>query len=304
MNKYLHPLLGLLLSFTIGGAFADTPASPATQASSAGIAFSLIKTGHTHAQAGMVYSGGSFFQKLEINHVAVLVQHLRGSFLFDSGLGKDIAAQYQQDMPWWAKPSFYYEPPVNPARTQLDQAGIAVPRIILSHSHWDHASGLVDFPEAEVWITAEERNWDRQHPGFPGAFPSQVGSPSIQWHTYALEDKPCFGFPRSLDLFGDGSAVLLPLPGHTPGAVGLLLTLASGKQYLFCGDTVWSAQALKDASPKSFLASLIADNDREGTQRAIDLLHKLMLQHPGLVVMPAHDAALQDTLGYFPQWVR
>ncbi|MFI4981040.1 MAG: hypothetical protein ACHQIO_11890, partial [Nevskiales bacterium] len=74
MNKYLHPLLGLLLSFTIGGAFADTPASATPSAPSAGVAFSLIKTGHTHAQAGMVYSGGSVLQKLVINHGARVVE--------------------------------------------------------------------------------------------------------------------------------------------------------------------------------------------------------------------------------------
>ncbi len=302
MRKHLLSALLLLVAFCAGAARADAPAATPA-APSTGVTFSLIKTGHVHSLAGLVYSGGSFFQKVEINHVAVLVRHAQDSFLFDSGLGRNIEAQYQQDMPWWARPSFKYEPPVTPARDQLDRAGIAVPRIILSHSHWDHASGVVDFPESEVWITAEERDWDR-NPGFPGAFPSQVNPPSIRWHTYELENKPYFGFARSLDLFGDGSAVLLPLPGHTPGAVGLLLTLASGKQYLFCGDTVWSSQALRESRPKSFLASLIADNDREQTQQAIELLHTLMRQHPGLVVVPAHDAALQDTLGYFPQWVR
>ena len=304
MRKHLLSVLLLLVAVNAGirAARADAPAAtPAAPGN--GVAFSLIKTGHVHSLAGLVYSGGSFFQKVEINHVAVLVQHPQGSFLFDSGLGRNIEAQYQQDMPWWARPAFKYEPPVTPARDQLDQAGIAVPRIILSHSHWDHASGLVDFPDAEVWITAEERNWDRD-PGFPRAFPSQVTPASIRWHSYELDDKPYFGFPRSLDLFGDGSAVLVPLPGHTPGAVGLLLTVASGRQYLFCGDTVWSAQALKESRPKALLASLIADNDREQTQQAIELLHKLMIQHPGLVVVPAHDAALQDALGYFPQWVR
>lgn len=297
MKKLL--LCGLLLSAAVaGGTVRADSAAPA-----GGLAFSLIKTGHTHAPAGLVYSGGSLLENLEVSHVAVLVRHPRGTFLFDSGLGRNVAEQYRQDMPWWARPSFRYEPPVTPARDQLDRAGIAVPRIILSHSHWDHASGVVDFPEAQVWITEAERSWDRAHPGFPGAFPSQIDPPSIQWHTYTLQDRPYFGFDHSLDLFGDGSAVLLPLPGHTPGAVGLLLTLSSGRQYLFCGDTVWSAQALRQSRPKYLLASLIADNDRAGTQRAIERLHQLMQEHPGLVVVPAHDAALQDTLGYFPQWV-
>jgi glyoxylase-like metal-dependent hydrolase (beta-lactamase superfamily II) len=267
------------------------------------VAFSLVRTAHVEAQEGLVYSGGKLTQKVGINHVAVLVRHGQDRFLFDTGLGRDIAAQYAQDMPWWARPFFRYERPVTPARDQLDAAGIAVPRIILSHTHWDHASGLVDFPQAEAWVTQAERDFDA-HPGFPGAFPSQVSPATIHWHVYALQDKPAAGFERSLDLYGDGSAVLLPLPGHTPGAVGLLLTLASGKQYLFCGDTVWSAQALKEARPKSWLASLFVDGDRAATLHAVQQLHDLMQQRPDLVVVPAHDAAVQDTLGYFPQWVR
>ncbi|HZR34035.1 MAG TPA: MBL fold metallo-hydrolase [Nevskia sp.] len=294
--KYL-----LMLCLLSAAAVADAP--PA--APDAAVSFSLVKTGHTHAPAAMIYSGGSFTQTLEVNHVAVLVRHGADLFLFDSGLGRRIAQQYAEDMPWWAKPSFKYEPPVTPARDQLDAAGLRVPRIILSHSHWDHASGLVDFPEAEVWVTPEERAFDQGRGlGFPGAFPSQIGSPDIRWHVYRLQDRPQWSFARSLDLYGDGSAVLVPLEGHTPGAVGLLLTLGPGRQYLFCGDTVWSAAALQQARPKFFLASLIADDDRAGTQRAILQLRELTRQHPGLVVVPAHDAALQDPLGYFPQWVR
>jgi glyoxylase-like metal-dependent hydrolase (beta-lactamase superfamily II) len=290
----------LCLLLLCGSAWADPPAPE--------VSFALVKTGHTHALAGMVYSGGSFTHKLEINHVAVLVRHGSDLFLFDSGLGRKIGAQYQADMPWWAKPSFYYEPPVTPARDQLDAAGITIPRIILSHSHWDHASALVDFPDAQVWVTPQERAFDQNEgQGFPGAFPSQIGDSKIRWHVYQLEDKPLLGFERSLDLYGDGSAVLVPLSGHTPGAVGLLLTLSSGKQYLFCGDTVWSAAALREARPKSFIASLVVDHDRAATRQAVERLRQLQQlqqQHPRLIVVPAHDAPLQDTLGYFPQWVR
>lgn len=295
--NYRSILVLLFASIGFAAAAADAP--------SGSIEFSLVKTDQTRAPEGLVWSGGSLFKTVTINHVAVLVRHPQGTFLFDTGLGEHVAEQYRQDMPWWARPSFKYAEPVTPARPQLDRAGIHVPRIILSHTHWDHASGLVDFPEAEVWVTPEERSFDqREGLGFPGAFPSQIGAPSIRWHVYALEPKPVAGFARSLDLFGDGSAVLVPLPGHTPGAVGLLLTLASGRQYLFCGDTVWSARALKDARPKSYLASVIADNDREQTLQAIRQLRELMRQHPELVVVPAHDAAVQDALGYFPQWVR
>lgn len=277
--------------------------APLAGAQAPEVAFSLVRTAHVEAQEGLVYSGGELTRKIGINHVAVLVRHGDERFLFDSGLGREIAAQYHADMPWWARPFFHYDEPVRPARDQLDAAGIAPTRIILSHGHWDHASGLVDFPQAQVWVTPEEHAYIA-HPGFPGPFASQVAVPSIHWHEYQLDGKAVAGFERSLDLYGDGSAVLLPLPGHTPGAVGLLLTVTSGRQYLFCGDTVWSAQALKDVRPKSWLASLFVDGDRPTTLRAVQRLHDLVQQNPNLVVVPAHDAAVHDTLGYFPQWVR
>ncbi len=53
------------------------------------------------------------------------------------------------------------------------------------------------------------------------------------------------GFDESLDLFGDGRLVLVPLPGHTPGSVGLFVTLDSGRRLFFSGDTSWRLEASK-----------------------------------------------------------
>ncbi|MNY40503.1 hypothetical protein D3C86_1752500 [compost metagenome] len=93
------------------------------------------------------------------------------------------------------------------------------------------------------------------------------------------------------------------MPGHTPGSVGLFLTVSSGKQYFFVGDTVWRLEAAKQVRPKFWLASRIVDHDRPATLEGVQKLHALMKVQPALVVVPAHDAAVHDELGYFPQWV-
>ncbi len=41
---------------------------------------------------------------------------------------------------------------------------------------------------------------------------------------------------RSLDLFGDGSLIVVPLAEH--GALGLFVALADGRRYFFKGDTL------------------------------------------------------------------
>lgn len=266
------------------------------------VRFTLFKTSEVKTQEGFAFEGGNLFKPVTINHMALLVEHPRGRFVFDTALGRDIDHQYRQDMPWWAKPLFSYGP-VTPLRDQLEAAQLGpVDRIILSHAHWDHASGLVDFPRAEVWITRAEKDFIAQrHPG--AVLPSQVDSPALNWKVYDLENRPFASFARSRDVFGDGSVVLVPLSGHTPGSVGLFLTLKSGQQYFFCGDVVWKLEAAHHVKPKFWVPSRIVDHDRPATLHSIEHLHRLMVANPSLVVVPTHDAAVHDALGYYPRWV-
>lgn len=277
---------------------AATAVAPATA-----IEFAIIKTADMTTREGLTFSGGDYTKRVKLQHVAVLVRHPQGSFLFDSGLGKKVDQQVKADTPFWAKPFASYGA-VTPARTQIDGAGLPLPsRIILSHAHWDHASGLVDFPESEVWVNAPEKKYlNTPHAG--GVLASQINAPSTKWVTYEFQAKPYQLFAQSLDLFGDGSAVLVPLSGHTPGSTGLYVTLKSGKQYFFVGDVVWNAAAIKDERPKMWLASKIADNDRDRTLESVVLLHRLQQANPQLIIVPAHDAAVQDGVGYFPKFVK
>lgn len=258
----------------------------------------LIKTADAETRGMLAVAGGSW-GKLPLVHTAVLVSHPQGELLFDTGLGTQVDAQVDADMPWWAGPFLRYQQPC-PAVRQL--AGRKIPRIILSHAHWDHVSGLVDFPDSEVWVTSAERQFIASGTP-PTIFPSQVHVPPIKWREYSFAPQAWLGYPLSLDLFGDGSAVLVPMAGHTPGSVGLFTRLASGRSLFFVGDTIWTTQALDGAKEKSWFARQLADNDRDATAVQIRQLAQMASEMPQLQIVPAHDAAVQEKLGYYPNWV-
>jgi glyoxylase-like metal-dependent hydrolase (beta-lactamase superfamily II) len=299
-----RPILCFLLALCLLDAAAPARAEAIQGAPNVG--FTLIPTASLAVREGLLFADGSLWKQGATVFSAVLVKHGDDTFLFDSGLGSAIDQQYQQDMPLWQRAFFKYEHPVTPARQQLDRAGFApLKRIILSHSHWDHASGIADFPEAEVWAAPQEIELLR-HPasGVGGVWPSQVGGRHSDWRVVAFKPDAFEGFGASLDLYGDGKVVLVPLFGHTPGSIGLFVTTDSGHRYFFCGDAVWSAAALKQASPKFWPARMLVDRDAGMTQVTVNQLRTLSERLPDLVVVPAHDAAVQGALGFFPRWVR
>lgn len=278
-------------------------ASVAAQAPKVGL--SIVNTGRAHTVEALLVPGGSVLHKRAANFSAFLVKHGSRYLLFDTGLGRGIDAQYRQDMPVWARLAFGYEKPLHPAADQLAQAGIgALERVVLSHSHWDHASGVADFPGVRIAVAKEEmQRIEQASAGVGTAWPSQVGDSATVWESLVFSDTPYMGYSRSLDLFGDGAVVLVPMPGHTPGSVGLFVTVDSGRRYFLIGDVAWTREALAQGAAKFWVAGKLVDGDASGTQQSLEQVQRLMQRDPDLQVIPAHDSAVQDALGYFPRWV-
>lgn len=298
MLKATLAALALCLSSFTASATDEAPATPAN------VRFAIVKTASLQTHEWLLFSGGRF-EPAETAFSAFLIQHGNDLFLFDSGLGSQVDAQYAADMPGWNRPFFRYDKPVRPAKDQLAEAGIGpIKRIVVSHSHWDHLSGLSDFPQAEVWLAAAEHALvDKPSQAVGGVWPSQVAG-ITGWKDIVFDGGPFEGFDASHDLYGDRRAVLVPMPGHTPGSVGLFLTTDSGRRFFFVGDVVWNAGALKDGAPKNWAARLFVDHDAAQTQAAIGLIRSAMARDPSLVVIPAHDAKVQAALGLFPAWVQ
>ncbi|MCY1337705.1 Metallo-beta-lactamase superfamily protein [compost metagenome] len=265
----------------------------------ADLRFSLVKTAQAEAREALTVEGGEWTRKVKVNHVAVLIQHHAATLLFDTGLGRQVDQQFNE-MPAWLRPLMAYGP-VRPARDQLDRDGIRVDRILLSHAHWDHVSGLADYPEVPVWAPYEEIEFAEVSTP-PAILPGQFAH-GVSWRPLTFDPTPFLGFDESLDLFGDASLVLVPLSGHSPGSVGLFLTLADGRRFFFTGDASWRLAGFTGPREKFWLSRSQVDNDREATRAVLQRVHELLDREPNLTVVPAHDGEAQEALGFYPRWV-
>jgi glyoxylase-like metal-dependent hydrolase (beta-lactamase superfamily II) len=86
------------------------------------------------------------------------------------------------------------------------------------------------------------------------------------------------------DLFGDGSLVLLPTPGHTPGSLSMLVRQPGTTPLLMVGDVTYDAYLMQDGH----LPGLGQRAQVHASTRAINTLRG---RHPDLAVLPAHDPA-------------
>ena len=270
------------------------------------IGFSIIKTSKVSVQEWLLKPDGSLFKKIDSNFSAFLIKHHQDYLLFDTGLGRHIEEQYQQDMPLWQWPFFKFDQPVISARAQLDATGFSpIKNVIISHSHWDHAGGVLDFPEAQIYTSAEELEVIR-HPttGVGGTWASQIASKAIRWRAIVFNNGPYKGYEKSLDLYHDGSIILVPMAGHTTGSIGMFLTTDNGSCYFFIGDVAWTVDALKASATKFWAAGLIVDHDAKETLASVNQVRVLLEKYPETIIVPAHDSTIQNELGYFPRWMR
>jgi glyoxylase-like metal-dependent hydrolase (beta-lactamase superfamily II) len=89
-------------------------------------------------------------------------------------------------------------------------------------------------------------------------------------------------------VYGDGSIIVAPAPGHTPGSVIIFVTLYNGTRYALVGDLVWQLEGITLREERSWLIRQFADSDAVGTRQ--NLLRMIAIKRlPELIIVPAHD---------------
>jgi glyoxylase-like metal-dependent hydrolase (beta-lactamase superfamily II) len=258
------------------------------------LAVFAVVTGVNHRDAAFGYRGGSLFERREFSMAGTLVKHPKGDLLIDTGFGRHIDEQFRT-LPLLFRAITSYSL-WRPAADQLRTAGYdpkSLHAILLTHSHWDHVSGLPDFPDVPVWVTAREREFIRKG----GRLDICKLFTGIRYEEYGFEAGPYLGFPASHDVYGDGSIVVVPASGHTPGSVIIFVTLASGTRYAFVGDLVDQLEGIAQREERSWLLRVCgADEDAEGNRQNLLRLIALKERLPELIIVPAHDMRAFDQM--------
>ena len=265
-----------------------------------GVSLSVIRGAEMKSQAGFAVRGGSLTKPLVNAVVAFVVEHPRGRLLIDAGAGRQVT-EHLKTTPLLlrALASLTVKAPTLDALASRGLGPQDLRGVVLTHSHWDHVSGLEDLREVPVWITPEELAHARSDDEGGKLYRQLEAGGQFQLQELRFADERYGPFAASHDFFGDGSVVLVPMPGHTPGSIAVFVTLPDGKRFLVIGDTSWTREGVDWPAEKPWLARRMVDFDAAGVREQLVLLHQLQRANPNLVIVPAHDARVHVTIATF-----
>ncbi|GAC1393858.1 MAG: MBL fold metallo-hydrolase [Ktedonobacteraceae bacterium] len=237
----------------------------------------------------------SFAPRL-ISHSAVLIRHPNATFLYDTGMSGDIYL-YLQDQSFMFRNTlarFTFEQSIASHLQNLKMKPRDLDFVLLSHLHWDHVSGVPDLPGVTLHINRVEYDaaqyslFDAYH----GLVRALLSDNPIE--LFDCNGTACENFRSSHDLFGDGSIMLVPLPGHTAGNTGMIIRRANGLPLFLLGDAAWVAENyLRPATMHPFIWNGVTSDDATACQTLIDL-HHFSHRHPEMPLIAMHDAQAQE----------
>ncbi len=213
-----------------------------------------------------------------------LVVHPRGKLLFDTGIHCDALADPTARLgrrvaSLFAIRSKAKENPVD----QLATLGLAphdIDFVVNSHFHFDHCGCNDSFSSARFLVQKAELESARAEP--------KRYNPK-DWD-HPLDYRPVEG---EHDVFGDGSVMVLPTPGHTPGHQSLWVRDGSSRQLVFTADASYTKEHLERA--------ILPGNAYDAAEmtRSLGVLRDLR-DRRGVALLYGHDAEQWNSLPHAP----
>ena len=180
-----------------------------------------LDCGQGHAADQARWSPGVNVGKpIDISDNCYLIRHAQGWLMWDTGVPEGIAAM--PDGLSTAGGAIVWRRPTTIA-SQLAAIGVRpadIRYVGISHTHGDHIGNVDMFPGSTLLIQKAEVDW---------AFAEGKQAPFKR-------KRPMQQLNGDHDVFGDGSAVILSTPGHTPGHQSLLVHLAKTGYVVLTGD--------------------------------------------------------------------
>lgn len=222
--------------------------------------------------------------------LAFIVHHpAAGAVLIDTGLHPGAFASLREEfgsaMGWLFRE---LELAAEPYDVQLRGIGIEpgdVRRVVMTHLHADHTSGMRLLPNAE--FVCSRREWEATQSRLSAArgYVRHHLPPRAQMRLvdFDSDGEPHGPFGKTIDLLGDGSLRLISTPGHTAGHISVLLRGVDGRDVLLVGDAAYTLRSIRDQA----LPMLTFDD--AASRRSLAEIKRFSEEHREAILIPTHD---------------
>lgn len=170
------------------------------------------------------------------------------------------------------------------AYDRMQQAMLRAEAIVTTHEHFDHVCGLTRSPHFErlasrALLTRAQLDSHAPMTGIDDRVRASVEPLELVAPTAVAP-----------------GVVLIPAPGHSPGSLWVFVRTAQGQEWLFVGDTVWTAEAMEEVRAKPRLVTWLGEEDAGEQARLVRTLVDLGRDHPEVGILVAHDAPTWERL--------
>jgi glyoxylase-like metal-dependent hydrolase (beta-lactamase superfamily II) len=216
--------------------------------------------------------------------LSILVDHPRGRLLFDTGVHclarVDPLTRLGADRMKRLTVKSGEADDVVPQLARLGLTPGDVRYVANSHLHFDHCGGNEFFPHATFLVQRPELETARR-PDWPTGY-----KPSVIDFDHPLDYRMLDG---EHDVFGDGSVVLLPTYGHTPGHQSLLVRAGKGAQLVCASDACYTRENMdRDVLPTILWDAAVMRDSLAALRRLRD--------KGGATMLYGHDPAQWETI--------
>ena len=256
-----------------------------------GVELDVIVTGRAPTPEAYVFRGvRGLLRTIDLPCLAWVLRHpSAGTIGVDTGFHTDAATDRRKDFGLAMSLVFRsLKPAEEPFDAQLRALGVdpdSVERVVMTHLHADHTSGMRLLPNARFTIARPE--WQAAT-GPRAAGKGYVGHHLPPDERVDLVDFERAGqrhgaFARTIDWLGDGSVRLISTPGHTAGHMSLLVRLANGGSVLIAGDAAYTRRSIREQR-----LPLLTAGDRRYAETLRELA-EFSRAEPDATVVPTHD---------------
>jgi len=264
----------ILAAVTCAGVLAATPAQSQTPPV---ITLSRLQCGTNAAptDVGLRFSDTYAFSglKVQLTFSCYLIRHGDDYMIWDTGNSTAAGAT--------APKTTLVE-----LLTQVKLTPAQIKYVAISHYHGDHTGQAALFPQSTLLIG--KGDWDALNDPKSGVASSAAAF--TNWISGGGKVEPVAG---DRDIFGDGSVMMLNMPGHTPGHHSLLVRLKDMGPVLITGDLAHFHENYDAGGVPTF------NTDRAASVASIERF-KAIVKNLKATVIIQHDQRDVEKLPAFP----